>query len=325
MQIFVYSSSQTQGQDENYVTKTDYISWNNSYDTFAFESRGGNLSYNWTNYTSTAGGWGPGGMGGMGGPGGMNDGNTEKGDYSTKGIKADNEVNISGGTISVNSYDDSIHANGGTTLENGETSTGNVLISGGTLTLFSKDDAVHADGTLTVTGGTITVTGSYEGLECTYVEIKGGNISIVSSDDGINATTTSGVGILFESGKVYVYAGGDGVDSNSRTSYQGIVFNGGEITIVSTSGGNSSIDTEQGYTYSGGTVLALCPANGMGQEATNCKNFSSIATKTTMNLSKGQVLNVKVSGEIITSITMPCQLSALVIYLGSSSASFTTA
>ncbi len=322
MQIFVYSSSQTQGQDENYVTKTDYISWNNSYDTFAFESRGGNLSYNWTNYTSTAGGWGPGGMGGMGG---MNDGNTEKGDYSTKGIKADNEVNISGGTITVNSYDDSIHANGGTTLENGETSTGNVLISGGTLTLFSKDDAVHADGTLTVTGGTITVTGSYEGLEGTYVEIKGGDISIVSSDDGINATTTSGVGILFESGKVYVYAGGDGVDSNSRTSYQGIVFNGGEITIVSTSGGNSSIDTEQGYTYSGGTVLALCPANGMGQEATNCKNFSSIATKTTMNLSKDQVLNVKVSGEIITSVTMPCQLSALVIYLGSSSASFTTA
>ncbi len=322
MQIFVYSSSQTQGQDENYVKKTDYISWNNSYDTFAFESRGGNLSYNWTNYTSTAGGWGPGGMGGMGG---MNDGNTEKGDYSTKGIKADNEVNISGGTITVNSYDDSIHANGGTTLENGETSTGNVLISGGTLTLFSKDDAVHADGTLTVTGGTITVTGSYEGLEGTYVEIKGGDISIVSSDDGINATTTSGVGILFESGKVYVYAGGDGVDSNSRTSYQGIVFNGGEITIVSTSGGNSSIDTEQGYTYSGGTVLALCPANGMGQEATNCQNFSSIATKTTMNLSKGQVLNVKVSGEIITSVTMPCQLSALVIYLGSSSASFTTA
>lgn len=32
---------------------------------------------------------------------------------------------------------------------------------------------------------------------------------------------------------------GDGVDSNSRTSYQGIVFSGGDIVIVSTSGGNS--------------------------------------------------------------------------------------
>lgn len=32
---------------------------------------------------------------------------------------------------------------------------------------------------------------------------------------------------------------GDGVDSNDRTSYQCIVFSGGDIVIVSTSGGNS--------------------------------------------------------------------------------------
>lgn len=32
---------------------------------------------------------------------------------------------------------------------------------------------------------------------------------------------------------------GDGIDSNGRTSYQGIVFSGGYIVIVSTSGGNS--------------------------------------------------------------------------------------
>lgn len=32
---------------------------------------------------------------------------------------------------------------------------------------------------------------------------------------------------------------GDGVDSNGRTSLQGIVFSGGDIVIVSTSGGNS--------------------------------------------------------------------------------------
>ena len=32
---------------------------------------------------------------------------------------------------------------------------------------------------------------------------------------------------------------GDDVDSNGRTSYQCIVFSGGDIVIVSTSGGNS--------------------------------------------------------------------------------------
>lgn len=153
-QLYAYSSSQTQGQESSYTIKTDYLTWNTAYDTIALESRGGSISYNWTNYTTSIGG-GFGGGGNPGGPGGMADGNTEKGDYSAKGIKADNEVSISGGTVTVNSYDDSIHANGGETLENGETSTGNVNISGGTLTLFSKDDAVHADGTLTVSGGKI--------------------------------------------------------------------------------------------------------------------------------------------------------------------------
>ena len=268
------------------------------------------------------GGGGFGGGGRPGGQGGMNDGNNEKSDYSTKGIKADNEIHIYGGTITVNSYDDAIHANGGDALENGETATGNILISGGTLTLFTKDDGVHADGTLTVSGGKIEITGSYEGLEGTFVAVTGGDISIVSSDDGINATTTSGTGITFESGTVYIYAGGDGIDSNSRTSYQGILFAGGNITVVSTSGGDSSIDTEQGYTYTGGTVLALCPSNGMGNEAVNCRNFSSIGTKTTLNLSQGQTVNVKVGGNTVASVTMPCRLSALAVYLGSANASF---
>ena len=327
IQVFVYSSSQEQGQEDDYTVKTDTISWNDSYDTFAIESRGGRFTYNWTNYSSVDGWGGNGGNmgGGHGGQGGMQDGNSEKGDHSTKGVKADNEVIISGGVITVKSYDDAIHANSDAMLENGETATGNVTISGGTLTLYSKDDGIHADGTLNVSGGDIDITGCYEGLEGLYVNVEGGDISIVSSDDGINATTVSGIGITFESGKVYIYAGGDGVDSNSRTSYQGIVFSGGDIVIVSTSGGNSSIDTEQGYTYNGGNVLAICPANGMGNESTNCRNFSSVATKTTMNLTKGQTLTVSVNGEVVSSVVMPSGLSALVIYLGSANASLSAA
>ena len=175
-----------------------------------------------------------------------------------------------------------------------------------------------------MSGGTIDITGSYEGLEGTFVCISGGDLSLISSDDGINATTASDTGITLEGGTVYVYAGGDGLDSNSRTSGQGILFAGGDVTIVSTSGGDSSIDTEQGYTYTGGTVLALCPANGMGNEAVNCRNFASVGSKTTMNLASGQTVFVKVGGKVTASVTMPCSMSALAVYLGSSEANFST-
>lgn len=196
-----------------------------------------------------------------------------------------------------------------------------MTINNGTLSLYSKDDVIHADNILTLKGGSIDVKGSYEGLEGYNVIINGGDISVVSTDDGINATATSGVGIKFSGGKTYVYAGGDGLDSNSRTSYQGISFEGGEVIVLSTSGGNSNIDTEQGYSYTSGKVLAVSPSNSMVNETTNCKNFTSIATRKNMNLSKGTTVSVFVDSSVMTSLVMPCSLSAYVIYLGSSLAS----
>ena len=321
VEVYIYSQSQAQSQETSYVYKTDKMSWNDAYDTLVLESRGSSYSYNWSNYQMTTGNRpGEGGSEGPGG-GGMNDGNSEKQDKSTKGIKAGNEIHVSGGTLNINSYDDSLHANSGETLENSETSTGNILLTGGNMTLYSKDDAIHADGTLTIKESpTINITNCYEGLEGEFISILGGDIDIVSSDDGVNATTTSGTGITFEGGDVFVYAGGDGLDSNSKTSYQGILFNGGEVKIVSTSGGDSSIDTENGYTYRSGKVLALCPSNGMGNESMNCQNFSSIGTKKNMNLTANQTLTVKVDEEELTSLLMPCALSALILYLGSSNA-----
>ena len=277
--------------------------------------RGGNPG----GWGGNPGGWG-GGPGGNGGWGGTMGGNPDKSTYSTKGIKAGNEIIVTGGTISVNSYDDAFHATGGVALESGAISTGNVTISGGTLNLYSNDDAIHADGVLTVSNGEINITNCYEGLEGTNVIITGGKIDLISSDDGINATASTGTGITISGGSVYVYAGGDGIDSNSRTSYQGIVFSGGDIIVISTSNGNSSIDTEQGYTYSGGRVLAVCPTGGMGTESQKCKNFSSVATKTTLSLQSGRTLSAKVNGSTELSVQMPCRLSALVIYLGSSDA-----
>lgn len=334
MQVFVYSADMTPGQETSYLAATEAMTPSASYDTLALTSSGSNLGCSWTNYTTASaggmsgmGGMGGrgGGKGGMGGRGGMQDGNNDKGDYSTKGIKAGNEIRILDGTVNIKSYDDAIHANKDTTLENGAVPTGNVIIIGGLVTVYSNDDGVHADGTLTVSGGKVGVTHSYEGLEGTAVSITGGAVSVISSDDGINGTATSGTGIAIGGGTVYVYAGGDGIDSNSRTSYAGIVFSGGNTVILSTSSGNSAIDTEAGYQYTGGAVLALMPGGGMSSEATHGANFSSFGCTKSVSLAEGSYLTVSVGGSTAVTVKMPCRLSGIVIYLGSNSATVSTA
>ena len=229
--------------------------------------------------------------------GGFNDGNTDKGDHSTKGIKAANEIVINAGTINIKAYDDAIHANNDTTLENGATPLGNVTVNGGNITAYSNDDGLHADGTLNIKAGTVSVTNAYEGLEGTQVNISGGYVSVNSKDDGI--------------------------DSNSRTADVGIVFTGGKTVVISNSGMNSALDTENGYTYTAGSVIAIMPQGGMSSEATHCDNFSSVGSKKNISLSASGYLVVGV-GSTTATVKMPVSLSAIIVVLGDNSPSITT-
>ncbi len=197
--------------------------------------------------------------------------NSQKSGQSAKGLKSDNELTISGGTITVTSDDDCIHANG------------NVTISGGTLILSSKDDAVHADETLTITNGDITVVESYEGIEGHNILISGGTLDITSSDDGINASGNESVPSLTITGSsIHVNAEGDGLDSNGD-----LIIDGGMIIVDGpVNGANGALDsgTENGGSLvcNGGTVLAI-GASGMAESFQNdsaqisfIQNYSSV-------------------------------------------------
>ena len=325
VQFFIYEAEAQRGQETEYLVMSEYLTQNSAYDTFALTSRGNQLSYSWTNYTTNIqeGGFGGPGGGGMGGPGGMNDGNTDKGEYSTKGIKAANEIVINAGTINIKSYDDAIHANNDTALENGATALGNVTINGGNITAYSNDDGLHADGKLNIKAGTVSVTNAYEGLEGTQVSISGGYVSVNCKDDGINATATSVTAIEISGGVTYIYCTGDGIDSNSRTSYSGIVFSGGKTVVIANSGGNSAIDTEQGYKYTGGSVIAIMPQRAMTSESTHCQSFANVGKSTQLSLNGGSYLVVGI-GDTMATVKVPVSISAFVVVLGDKSPSITT-
>lgn len=323
LQFFVYTSDMTSQQESEYAAASDEMALNTSYDTIALT----NTSYSWTNYSTTVREGGFGGFGrpggGPGGMGGMGDGNTDKGNYSTKGIKAANEIVINSGNISIKSYDDAIHANKDTELENGNVPLGNVTVNGGNVTVYSNDDGLHADGTLNIKSGTVTVTNSYEGIEGSIVNIAGGFVTVSSKDDGVNATSTSGTSIEISGGTVYISCTGDGIDSNSRASYSGIVFSGGNTVVISNSGGNSAIDSEQGYSYTGGSVIALMPRGGMSNEAVHCKDFSSVGAYDQISLNSGDLLEVVIDKTTAT-VKMPFSMTALVIVLGDKDAKITS-
>lgn len=295
MTVYVYRTTDSQEQTLNYAYCSETMTLNNSFDTIVFSQE----RFNWTNKT-------------MSGMGGMFDGNTDKKDVSTKGIKADNQITINSGIITINSYDDAIHTNNDVTLENNIIALGNITINGGTITIHTNDDGMHADGTLTINGGTINITNSYEGLEGSYVIINDGIISIISKDDGINGVSKTGEAIIINGGTNYVLAGGDGIDSNSQSSYDGILISGGRTVIISTGQADSSIDTERGYKYTGGYVLAIGRSGGMSNESKNCQNFNNIATTTTISLRIDNYLIV--SG--VVALKVPTAINAQIICLG---------
>ena len=203
-------------------------------------------------------------------------------DVTGKGLKSDGTIHISGGSIDLNTADDSIHC--GTVF----------TMDGGHVTICSSDDAVHADDMLVVNDGVISITDCFEGLEAYAVEIHGGNVDIRAVNDGVNANGPEGMfggmgrntDFVSVSGAERTYFAqsggtlnlvvtggmsnmGDGIDSNGY-----VIISGGEL-IVSTFGSfmENGIDTGTGGPIvTGGMVIA-------GGSSAMSESFSSYSTQ----------------------------------------------
>lgn len=238
--------------------------------------------------TNAPGGFGGGNMGGMDGQNGGNapdmnggsggnkaggdrpgmpsdfneSGNSSGQSYSTKGIKAESEISISGFTINICSTDDGIHANSDSgVLETGEDGKGTIVINGGSITISSGDDGINA-----CTG---------DGKTSPIVNVTAGYIDI---------TTASG--------------DTDGIDSNGNYVQTGgfVLVKGG-----SSSGNVSgSIDVDGTVTITGGTCVALggvckTPINSANAYVLSSVSFSS-GSYSLKNSSGKEVISFTVDG-----------------------------
>lgn len=276
-----------------------------------FTMNGGELNittYQGSNFTGSASG----GNGGWGGGMGGNDGNSNKTDISAKGIKA------------VGVYDEA-----GTTWQSG----GDLIVNGGTITIDSSDDSLHCGGDMQLLGGStggdydapyVNITKSYEGIEGVDITQNSGTVMVTSSDDGYNAAggadssgnnNSGGWGqgswggpgggsssdgsqtMTFNGGYAYVNAAGDGLDSNGN-----IYFNGGYVFVSQTGGGNGPLDcgdSNNSITYSGGTVIAAGSSDMF-------ETPSSYSFLSTTSVSAGQTITfTDASGNVLATFTLP--------------------
>ena len=248
------NSVTTMSEDNATAIMSKYDSVNSYYDVAKISNNGSTISISgWTSYQTSQPG------GGHGGPGGMNEGNSEKADYSAKGIKADNEIIISAGKLFIKSYDDAIHANYGDAFENGATGLGNITLSGGDFEIYASDDGIHADDTLTISNNAvIDIVKSYEGIEGNIINITGGYTKVYSTDDGLNAANKAGktpaINISGGVTDITVYGQDvDGIDSNGS-----FLQTGGVVITKGASGGMSTgLDTDGTATINGGTFIAF--------------------------------------------------------------------
>ena len=144
------------------------------------------------------------------------------------GLSCDDELNITGGTLSITAGGDAVKASPdtGDTENPDTTSLGNVTISGGTLTLNATEDGIQADGDLTISGGTFDVTAngghttaltddsaSCKGFKAgKTLTVTGGTVNVDSADDALHANTD----VTISGGTLTLATGDDGVHADNN-------------------------------------------------------------------------------------------------------------
>ena len=283
------------------------------------------------------------------------------------GIHSDTDVIIDDGDITISSGDDGIHADIKVLINNGTIKIDDsyegiestiITMNDGDVTVNSSDDGINASNGLSsgemeggpgvfggMNGGE-RPTGDFQDGEMPDGEKPDGKMQDFNdnqkknndstdseSEDDTDKQALDTLDMVFEmnGGKLYVNAGGDGLDSNGD-----VVMNGGTVTIDGPEDdGNGALDYNSSYKMNGGTLIAagssgmsMTPSEGQnsvnvyldntysdtnivikdsqGNELVNytpAKKFSSFVYSGS-NLTTGETYTVYANGEQVETFTV---------------------
>ena len=235
------------------------------------------------------------------------------------GISANDDLVITGGTITISAADDAIHVNDSIRIkdaaitvtagddgllttnevENGYLyiesgtlditasgdgihTTGDVTVAGGETNISAGDDGIHSDASVFVQSGTILISDCYEGIEALIIDVSGGDVSINCEDDGFNAN--GGSSDMFGGG------GQMGGGQNDGTFGHGGMHGSG--TDEGTTGEMPTPPDRSGESMSGGmpTGQETETASGSGQSSADTEDV-----ETYISISGG---NIRIVNEV---------------------------
>jgi hypothetical protein len=195
-----------------------------------------------------------------------------------EGLECEYALTISGGTIEINSYDDAINASGG---EDGKS--GSIIISGGKIFCNAGgNDGIDSNGTIAISGGTIIALGATkgeDGFDCdsnTFTVTGGTLIGLggATSKPTTATTTKSTVECNITAGTVYHIessAGAEIMTFKPQRNYSG--------TVCMLFGGGALVRGASYTLYSGGSVSGGTNFHGLYSGAAYTKG-SAVGTFT---------------------------------------------
>ncbi len=215
------------------------------------------------------------------------------------GITVNDELVITGGTITVTAERDALHVNDGLRMkkavlslsggDDGISLTGlgsDLYVESGTVELTAVDNGITAENSITLVDGKFTVEAGNDGITAAgNIEISGGYINVTAGDDGIQSDTAvliSGGTVLIPScyegieaviidisgGDITVYPEDDGLNANGAADLYG-GFGGGGMPNGDMLQPQDNMEPPEGLEFPQSTDIPLPPAGSempQGQE-----------------------------------------------------------